>query len=428
MDLILQCGEKQVVLYSGPDGESPHIKGRPMRFNTIDLPYKLFDLLAITVYPIVPFPGTAGRAFLMIAGHKRDGKRVDFKVLVNPSGLSVVTYPQSLFEQIGAFDIWVETEGSKRRYPFTIVELHINDYEEVPKPQICKSFSLPEGKPGPCVPSPTSVMTFRADFDGIPNDNDIIPETYRGLNWGNSYLRVFNKSNVNSSEGGPRIEPGTPLPVSGDSFGLFEGEFHILSDSIDNRFGVDELSVLCSYPQGVDALAGKPCVVSFVGRRDPYGGWGLPTLVEGSFTISNPGDANGERRMTKIKLKDLTKDKLGFQKLVRLDVIAEVGDYDSKGERRFIPVSAVVDDIWFTQEPGEGEKCRVRGDIIKVRPIEKVLDLSSRVLTSYSLTNCQRIRSFLTATRASDLVKDPCSTGKWPRSRHMLQERQDTFL
>lgn len=342
-----------------------------MRFNTIDhgAPYQPFDLLALSVFPFVDTPNS--QVTLNLVGLLKNGGKRYFSSPIQANTMNKVTIGASAdFKGIQAFDIWVQVAGSSKKWPFTLDDILWNEYLEKVKPTACTTFALPSGSPGPCKPKPTATTTIKVNFDEIPYQTSI-PQNYKGISWSNDYIAVFNRTTVVE-----RFQPGLgyPIAASGKNFITYYDNLAVVSDNYNNRFGLEEVAVWCYFPAWVppeqDYLKtnDKPCVVTFVGRRDPYDGSGLPTLVEGSITIQNPGkDNNADRPFTKVKLASLTKDKSAFRRLVRIDIYTELGKVNSEGIREFTKTSGAFDSFVFSRELGEGENCRIKGKIINVR-------------------------------------------------------------
>lgn len=92
--------------------------------------------------------------------------------------------------------------------------------------------------------------------------------------------------------------------------------------------------------------------MQITGRRDFHDGSGLPTLVQATVEIPNPGNDTSDRPFTRIQLDNLTDQKGGFSRLSRFYVRTTIG---------ISSTNAGYDNFVFTRELGEGEKCRVGG-------------------------------------------------------------------
>lgn len=168
-----------------------------------------------------------------------------------------------------------------------------------------------------------------------------------GINWP-SEISVHNRSTINDEI--ERFWPGIPKPSSMSNFFHGVGEVTWVATTQEERFGLEEISMLCSFRKG----NGEPCEFTFVGRRDPYDGSGLPALVQAKYTFKNPNGAGGDRPFTKINLNKLTNIPGAFRRLVRLSIFVDVPHTPTY-------THFVFDDVKFLKELGEGERCRVPG-------------------------------------------------------------------
>ncbi|RPA72274.1 hypothetical protein BJ508DRAFT_381654 [Ascobolus immersus RN42] len=347
------------------NGTSLFDSNRAPRFGTVEYAkdFLLFDLKSLYVTPIVMDITLYTNVKVHIKGLAKDGRVVSHTATVLANFRHLVTVP-STFTKLSALDIWIEKPGSTTKYPFAIDDISILEYVPVAKPWSCYATSTYSAGPkGPCTPKPTATKTWTINFDSFPTQTQI-PTYYEGVTWG-QYLQVSNSSTNPLMYMPPFNTPepyGPPSPPSQRNYLTNSGQtIVLLSSSLDDRFGIKEVSVLCRFPVWVDGdtygTNGKPCLVTFVGRRDKYDGAGLPVQVEATYSIPNPNITDGRvRTFTKIKLDQLTKQPGGFSRLFRLEIFTNIigKDYNQY-------VESAYDNFVLTRPLGEGTKCRIPG-------------------------------------------------------------------
>lgn len=74
-----------------------------------------------------------------------------------------------------------------------------------------------------------------------------LPISYKGLTWPIGAF-VYTQQTINSIYGQVRMRPGETIPPSGNNFLHSIGKFEWAAATQEERFGVDELSILCEFP------------------------------------------------------------------------------------------------------------------------------------------------------------------------------------
>ncbi|RPA73565.1 hypothetical protein BJ508DRAFT_366671 [Ascobolus immersus RN42] len=348
------CGASSKALWS--IGKAKENEKAPARFNSNKFPddYLYFDLKSLFITTFVNVPNLK-TAIVTFTGKRKDGQELTHTAKVINKERIPVTFPQNLFDTLVSFDVAVQIGGSsidaKKLWPFALDDVAINEYIPRILPDGCNPRPKATGAQGPCSPRPTEtrMVTARADEFKV-NYSPFglqVPHTYQGLSWP-SEVTVHNISSINHN--GERFWPGTPQPASKPNFFYGAGEVTWVATTQENRFGLEEISMACSFTRG----NGEPCVITFVGRRDPYDGSGLPTIIEAKFTMKNPGGDMKDRALTKIDLNKLTTRAGAFHRLVRLSIFVDIA-----GTQTVTPF--VFDNVKLSKELGEGVKCRVPG-------------------------------------------------------------------
>ena len=129
-----------------------------------------------------------------------------------------------------------------------------------------------------------------------------VPTPYKSLTW-NSWTNVLNTSSFPTYIWPPNI---TTKGNFYQSYSLFQ----ISAYTQEQQFGIESLSLACGFWQWADpdssGTNNKPCNITFVGRRDPYSGDGLPSIVIANYSIPNPGRYAITQKFTNIILDQFT--------------------------------------------------------------------------------------------------------------------------
>lgn len=163
------------------------------------------------------------------------------------------------------------------------------------------------------------------------------PQTYLDLIWNDrAYVRAVDGS-------ASYIQPPLDLPAGNTLVYLSYSPLVISAPTVPQRFGVKSFDIACHFSEGTE---GQDCIVTILGRRDPYDGDGLPNRVTRTITIPNPGSA-ATRSLLPVNLGN------DFTRLWYFSVSATIG-----GE--FYSASIATDNIVFERQSG-GKDCTANG-------------------------------------------------------------------
>lgn len=107
-------------------------------------------------------------------------------------------------------------------------------------------------------------------FDDIPiKTGDVLTElpiSYKGITW-SPYAYIYTKDTINTIFNATRMQSGVTNPPSGKNFLYGSGGFEWAAATQEERFGVEELSLLCEFPPWQDPdyakQNGRPCSMGF---------------------------------------------------------------------------------------------------------------------------------------------------------------------
>lgn len=347
-DEALACGTSNKAMFS--PGKSPYdarIKPVLGTKNFVGA-YAVAGIDSLWVTPI-RLPTDAKTAKFEITGYKADGKKVSYAKIFNPQSEKRFRLTGLLrrgFVEIKALEFWI-TVKNQGGWPFAIDDLFLTEYLPKPLPAGCGPTTTAPLK-GPCTPKPTATTTWTYNAEEFKTAQ-AVPTPYKSLNWP-SYVQAVNEST------NEYINPPIVKPSSGKNIYKAYGTLGFLSSTYETRFGVDSIAVACGFFQYADPdyglTNGRPCIVTFVGRRDRYDGSGLPSKVVANVTIPNPGNVTTQV-MKKVNMNKITKEPGAFKNLYSLTVFARVGDYGYE-------TTILFDDLVVHRDLG-AKPCRVRG-------------------------------------------------------------------
>ncbi|RPA84187.1 hypothetical protein BJ508DRAFT_42293 [Ascobolus immersus RN42] len=260
----LACGTSTRALLS--PGSSPYNPSLPARFSTIDFPntYLYFNLKSLYITPMVN--GSDTKAAVTFKGFKKNGATVTHVVnSIDNKKRSPVSFPTNFVDLI-AFDISVKkTSGGSQLYAFALDDISVKEHVKDTLPASCVS-PIPTGVKGPCTPKPTETKKITINFDDIPiTPGDVltsVPVNYKGITWP-GYGFVYTKDTINTIYNQVRMRPGETIPPSGKNFLHSIGNYEWSAATADERFNLDELSLLCEFPPWADPdyanQNGRPC-------------------------------------------------------------------------------------------------------------------------------------------------------------------------
>ena len=184
-----------------------------------------------------------------------------------------------------------------------------------------------------------------AQAEEFPKKTDV-PLGHKSLTW-NSFTTVLNRSTLNT------ISPFWPKDISTKNGNFYSAysPFQVSAYSSEMRFGVMAVDLVCEWKS---SSSGSPCTVTFVGRRDPYDGGGLPSFIIANYTIPNPGRYAATQKFTRIDLSQLTDSPGQFSELYSFTIYALTEKYDR--------TRLLIDNLVFTRSAKKDLlKCRSPG-------------------------------------------------------------------
>ena len=178
-----------------------------------------------------------------------------------------------------------------------------------------------------------------------------VPTPYKSVYW-QGYITASNESSLSY------IWPPNVTTQTGNFYKGYS-PFHLSASTYKDRFDVHSFDVLCGfYEWSADNSSGtndSPVTLTFVGRRDPYDGDGLPTRVIATYSIPYPGRYATTQKFTKIDLDKLTNSPGKFGGLYSFTMYATTGTYSYS-------VQFLVDNLVFSRSTKkENRKCRLPG-------------------------------------------------------------------
>ncbi|KAF8463459.1 hypothetical protein BDZ91DRAFT_731632 [Kalaharituber pfeilii] len=343
-------------LYS--PGKSPWDPKIKPSLNTLDFPetYVSGSVKAFHFTPI-NLPAGTKSAKLELVGYKRDGKKVkhdvDLDIASGKKRFFISGLDSKGFKQIKVLEFWLVVKG-KGGYEFAIDDMDLTEDRYPALPASCTPSVTVTVDKGPCTPAPARTTTWTADAQEFTTST-AVPTPYKSLNW-NSYIQVLNTSTLQYLWP-PTVE--VPRSRGGENFYQGWSPLHLSANTYEQRFGVDSLDLVCGFTQWSEpdygGTNGRPCEVTFVGRRDPFDGDGLPSLVMANFSIPYPDRDATSQKFTHIDLNKLTNSPGKFTRLYSFTMFTKAGNWS-------YDTMFVVDNLVFNRgTKADEEKCRMPG-------------------------------------------------------------------
>ncbi|RPA76633.1 hypothetical protein BJ508DRAFT_417539 [Ascobolus immersus RN42] len=262
------------------------------------------------------------------------------KITVGPEmlGLNNVFIEVAYFDPVNGFD-------DPQNYAIDDVEIVENIFDK----SICLAYQLPNRITSSCKPSPTATKTWTVKFDetpltsGSPIPN---PTNHAELIWNEEYP-IWDKVTLRQQQKPPYF----PVPLSDPSAPNFlygNGTVEVISNTDYEHFGLEEFYILQSWGFAPNDY----CIITIVGRRDPYDGSGLPEKVKLEVRITNSPKYPW---FSRIKIADHPEVVGGFNRLRALSIFAE---YVDPSTNKRVKAPFVLDNMVFNREIGEGRACR----------------------------------------------------------------------